>query len=184
MPTKKNSIFSSSANFLNCLYYNPENLNIFDNCTSGKIWNMTKVVLLNEELGSQMQIYLALCEDFSVEIAESLEATMYLLRKLRPEVLLCDYHLECFTTNGKSGIDFIRRIKRKYSQLKVVTILTEEDRPYESEIQRDGADGVIYKPIRNRLLIANIKKLVTSGQQAALIPNASSTGNMVKANLA
>jgi len=145
---------------------------------------MTKVVLLNEELGSQMQIYLALCEDFSVEIAESLEAAMYLLRKLRPEIFLFDYHLERFIANGKSGIDFIRKIKRKYSHLKVVTILNEQDRPYESEIQRDGADGVIYKPIRNRLLIANIKKLIPTNQQTALIPNASSTGNMVKANLA
>ncbi|MFQ5769575.1 MAG: response regulator [bacterium] len=122
---------------------------------------MTKIIMLNEELGSQMQIYLALCDGYKIEIADNVESVMYLLRTVKPEILLLDYHLDCFKSNGKTGIDFIKKIKKKYHHLKVMTILDRKDKPLESEIQQNGADGVIYKPIKNRNLITNLKKLTT-----------------------
>lgn len=115
--------------------------------------------MLNEELGSQMQIYLALCDSYRIEIAESLESAMYLLRKVRPEILVMEYNLNQLATNGKTGLDFIKKIKKKYNHLKVVTILDNEDREMESTIQQNGADGVLYKPIKNKKLMTDVRKL-------------------------
>ncbi len=133
---------------------------------------MTRIVLLNDELGSQMQIYLALCDGYSIEIAESVEAAMYLLRKLRPEILVMDYDLTHFRARGKQGIDFIRKVKRKYNHLKIVTILDDKDKVYETEIQQNGADGIVYRPLKNRHIILNVKKVEESLNQnkTTLIP--------------
>lgn len=121
---------------------------------------MKKILMLNEDLGSQMQMYLALCDAYKVEIAENVESVMYLLRKLQPAILLMDYNLEQLRVNGKSGLDFLKKIKRKYNNLKVVTILDNKDKPFESEIQQNGADGILYKPIRVRSLITHVNNLV------------------------
>ncbi len=123
---------------------------------------MIKIILLNEELGSQMQIYLALCDGYKIEIADNIENAMYLLRKLKPEILLLDFNLDYFNANGKTGIDFIKKIKRKYTDLKVLTILDSKDKSKESELQENGADEILYKPIKNRRLLTNVKKLSTS----------------------
>lgn len=118
--------------------------------------------MLNGELGSQMQIYLALCDSYNVEIAENVESAMYLLRKVKPEILLMDLNLDQSKANGKLGLDFLKKVKKKYSSLKVVTILDHKDKPYESEIQLNGADGVLYKPIKVRILISHVRKLASA----------------------
>ena len=117
---------------------------------------MKKIVMLNEDLGTQMQIYLALCDAYKVEIAENVESAMYLLRKTKPEVLLLDYNLDQFTSNGKTGVDFIKKVKKKYNDLKVMMIMDIND---QIQIQEHGADEVLYKPIRNKNLILNVKRL-------------------------
>lgn len=106
-----------------------------------------------------MQLYLALCDQYKVEIAENLESVMYLLRKERPEILLFDFNLDYFKSNGKSGFKFLRKIKKKYNNLKVLTILENKDKSLETEIQKNGADGILYKPIKNRNLLAYLNKI-------------------------
>lgn len=122
---------------------------------------MKKIVLLNDELGTQMQIYLALCDVYRVEIAENIESAMYMLRKYHPQILLMDYHLEHLKSNGKNGVDFIKKVKKKYQDLKVMLILEGADRNYADKIQSDCVDGVICKPIKNRQLISYVRKLST-----------------------
>ncbi len=112
--------------------------------------------MLHEDLGTQMQIYLALCDAYKVEIAENVESAMYLLWKTKPEIILLDYKLDQFTSNGKTGVDFIRKVKKKYIDLKVIMIMDNND---QIQIQEHGVDEVLYKPIRNRSLISNVKKL-------------------------
>ncbi|MFQ5707218.1 MAG: response regulator [bacterium] len=120
---------------------------------------MKKIVILNEELGCQMQLYLALCDAYSVEVAENVKSAMYLLRKVRPEILLMDYDLNQFKHNGASGLRFLKKVKRKYESLKIVTILNNKDKHIATEIQENGADSILYKPIKNRRLIAHINRL-------------------------
>jgi DNA-binding response OmpR family regulator len=120
---------------------------------------MTKIVLLNEELKTQMQIYLALCDAYRVEIAEDPEAVMYMLRKLRPQILLLDFTLEHFQSNGKTTIDFLKKIKKKYRDLKVMMLLDDEEKEHEESVQAFGADSVLYKPVKNKHLLRNVRKL-------------------------
>jgi DNA-binding response OmpR family regulator len=124
---------------------------------------MKRIVILNDELKTQMQIYLALCDAYRVEIAEDVEAVMYMLRKMHPEILLLDYDLEHFRRNGKSSIDFLRKIRKKYTGLKIMMLLGDEDRADEDKIQEYGADGILYKPVKNRRLLKTIKSLSVNG---------------------
>jgi len=120
---------------------------------------MKRIVLLNDELKTQMQIYLALCDVYRVEVAEDVEAVMYMLRKMQPEILLLDYDLEHFRSNGKTCIDFLRKIKKKYAGLKVMMLLEGEDPDLEEKIQEHCGDCVLYKPVKNRHLRRRIKSL-------------------------
>ncbi len=124
--------------------------------------------MLHEDLGTQMQIYLALCDAYKVEIAENVESAMYLLRKTKPEILLLDYKLDQFTSHGKTGVDFIRKVKKKYIDLKVMMIMDNND---QFQIQEHGVDEVLYKPIKNRNLISNVRRLASAtASEASLIP--------------
>jgi len=131
---------------------------------------MKKIVLLNDELGTQMQIYLALCDVYRVEIAENVESAMYMLRRFHPEILLMDYSLSHLKTNGKTGVDFIKKIKRKYQDLKVVMILDGTEKQLAIEIQENGVDSTICKPFKNRHLISNVKKLSVEPEMSILDP--------------
>lgn len=106
-----------------------------------------------------MQIYLALCDKYAIEIAENVRSAMYLLRKMKPEILLMEYSIEQLNHNGHSPIKFLKKVKRKYNDLKVVTILDDKDENLAKEVQSNGADEVLYKPIKNRFLISRMRKL-------------------------
>ena|SRR3990172_7987831 len=123
---------------------------------------MKKILILNDELGTQMQIYLALCDVYKVEIAEDLESVMYYLRKMQPEIFLLDYNLEKFKNNGKTSLDLIRKVRKKYRDLKIVMLMEADDKCFENEVQEHGADGILYKPIKTKHLISNLKRLETA----------------------
>ncbi len=123
---------------------------------------MKKILILNSELGTQMQIYLALCDAYKVEIAENIQSVMYQLRKMRPEILLLDYNLEELTQNGKTASDLVRKVKKKYEHLKVVLIVDDETPLLSSGDEAFGADSVLCRPIQNRNLITNVNKLATT----------------------
>lgn len=123
---------------------------------------MKKVLILNAELGTQMQIYLALCDVYKVEIAENIESVMYYLRKSKPEILVLDYDLEDLQSNGKTGADIARKVKKKYNDLKIMMVMNSEDKRLEDKVQEHGADGFLYKPIKNRHLISHVRRLATT----------------------
>jgi len=120
---------------------------------------MKKILILNADLGTQMQIYLALCDAYQIEIAENIDAVMYYLRKMRPEILVLDYNLEALQTNGRTGADVLRKVKKKYQDLKVVLLVDGDDRKHEIDGESDTADSILFKPIKNRNLISSVKKL-------------------------
>ncbi|MFQ5651418.1 MAG: response regulator [bacterium] len=133
---------------------------------------MKKILILNTELGTQMQIYLALCDAYKIEIAEDVESVMYYLRKMKPEIFLLDYNLQEIEPGGRNGADLVKKIKRKYSHLKVMMILDTEDRGLESQAHQYGADEVLFKPIKNRNLISYVNRLATTTvAKSVLNPN-------------
>jgi len=123
---------------------------------------MKKILILNCELGTQMQIYLALCDAYKIEIAEDIEAVMYYLRKMRPEIILLDYHLDESHSNVKTGLDLAKKLKKKYGDLKIMMLVDDEEMNFESEEGELIADGILHKPIKNSHLISNMRRLAAT----------------------
>ncbi len=123
---------------------------------------MKKILILNGELGTQMQIYLALCEQYKIEIAEDIESVMYYLRKMKPEIFLMDYRLDLENGSGKTGIDLARKLKRKYSDLKIMMIMDGEDASETISLEPEVADHVLMKPVKNQHLVTNMNKLAAA----------------------
>jgi len=127
---------------------------------------MKKILILNCELGTQMQIYLALCDAYKIEIAEDIEAVMYYLRKMRPEIILLDYHLDESHSNVKTGLDLARKLKKKYCDLKIMMLVDDAEVEFEFEGADRIADGILHKPIKNSHLISNMRRLATTPTMA------------------
>ncbi len=123
---------------------------------------MTKILILNCELGTQMQIYLALCDAYKIEIAEDIEAVMYYLRKMRPEIFLLDYRLDEIQSNVKTGAELAKKLKKKYSDLKIMMIMDGPDSEFDANDEDGFADGILFRPITNSSLLSNVRKLATA----------------------
>ena len=129
---------------------------------------MKKIVMLIEELGSQMRIHLALCDLYNILFAENIEATMYFLRRAKPDLVLVDFDLKPFREDHQRAIDLIGKIKGKYEDLKVVTILNQAERFAESDVQICGADAVLQRPIETENLIVKLSELTKPGANEVL----------------
>ena len=129
---------------------------------------MKKIVMLIEELGSQMRIHLALCDLYNILFAENIEATMYFLRRAKPDLLLIDFDLKPFKADHQRAIDLIGKIKGKYEDLKVVTILNHTEHIAESDVQLCGADAVLHRPIETENLIVKLSGLIKPGTKEVL----------------
>ncbi len=102
---------------------------------------MNRIIMLNDDLESQMRMYLALCPRYRIEIAENEVALMRLIRRKRPTLLMLDANHSRLAYNGKSAGKLIEKIKHKYHSLHVLAIVKEGDEHYGSTLQQRGADG-------------------------------------------
>ncbi|HHL71884.1 MAG TPA: response regulator [Bacteroidetes bacterium] len=108
---------------------------------------MNRIIILNEELESQMHLYLVLCEQYRVEIAEDEATLMRMIRRKKPRLVLLDAAYSGFNNNGKSVFRSIEKIKRKYEQLKIITIFDREEPSLISRAEKSGSDGVLLRPL-------------------------------------
>ena len=72
--------------------------------------------------------------------AESGEAALPLIRKLKPDVVLCDLHLP-----GISGLEVTERIVRGIEGTKVIVVSVLEDGPMPKRLIEAGASGYVGK---------------------------------------
>ena len=115
-----------------------------------------------------MRIHLALCDLYNILFAENIEATMYFLRRAKPDLVLVDFDLKPFREDHQRAIDLIGKIKGKYEDLKVVTILNQAERFAESDVQICGADAVLQRPIETENLIVKLSELTKPGANEVL----------------
>lgn len=104
---------------------------------------MNRIVMLNDDLESQMRMYLALCPRYRIEIAENEVSLMRLIRRKRPTLLLLDANHSRLSFNGKSPARLIEKIKQKYNSLHVLAIIKDGDDGFGAALQQRGADGWI-----------------------------------------
>jgi DNA-binding response OmpR family regulator len=128
----------------------------------GRTWaaTMNRIIMLNEDLESQMRMYLALCPRYRIEIAENELSLMRLLRRKKPQLLLLDAHYSRFNNNGKSVTKMVEKIKRKYNQLPVLTIINDDAERLGRNLQQRGADGWITRQIRTDDLLQRVDVLL------------------------
>ena len=130
----------------------------------GRIWDatMNRIVMLNEDLESQMRMYLALCPRYRIEIAENELALMRVLRRKKPNLLLLDAHYSRFNHNSRSVSKLVEKIKRKYTRLPVLAIVSGEDERLGEVLTQLGADGWITRRIQIDSLIQRVDDLLQS----------------------
>jgi len=128
----------------------------------GRIWaaTMNRIVMLNEDLESQMRMYLALCPRYRIEIAENELALMRLLRRKKPNLLLLDAHYSRFNNNGKSVGKLVEKIKRKYNHLPVLTIIRSEEAQVGEVLAQRGADGWVNRGVETDDLLQRVDNLL------------------------
>jgi DNA-binding NarL/FixJ family response regulator len=121
---------------------------------------MNRIIMLNEDLESQMRMYLALCPRYRIEIAENELSLMRLLRRKKPHLLLLDAHYSRLNHNGKSVTKMVEKIKRKYNHLPVLTIVDGDDERLGNTLQQRGADGWISRCIQIDALLQRVDELL------------------------
>ncbi len=72
--------------------------------------------------------------------AESAEAALPQIRKLQPDILLCDLHLP-----GLSGLELTERVVRSDSGTRVIAVSVLEDGPMPRRLLEAGASGYVGK---------------------------------------
>ena len=127
---------------------------------------MNRIIILDEELESQMRMYLALCNSYRVEIAEDEATLMRMIRRKNPKLILLDANYSGFNNNGKSIHKTIEKIKKKYNNLKVVTILDRDDTELHLSTTEEASDAVLLRPIDESNVLKRVKEQLSANALA------------------
>ncbi|MDQ7054724.1 MAG: response regulator [candidate division KSB1 bacterium] len=123
---------------------------------------MNRIIILNEELESQMRMYLSLCDRYRVEIAEDEANLMRMIRRKNPKLVFIDADYSGFNGNGKTVFKTIQKIKKKYKDLKVVAIMQSNDRKMLEKVHEVGGDGVLLRPIHEDEVLESVDRILPS----------------------
>lgn len=120
---------------------------------------MDRIIILNDDLESQMRMYLALCASYRIDIAEDEVVLMRLLRRKRPDLLLLDAHYSRFNQDGKTACKLIQKIKHKHRRVRVLAIVASDER-LGCSLQESGADGWVDRHVEAGELLARVSRLL------------------------
>jgi DNA-binding NtrC family response regulator len=112
-----------------------------------------KIIIFNEELRSQMQMYLALHHRHDVEIAEDEDTLLQILDNNNADITFLDLNYASGEHNGETGVKLVRQVREKYPRLKVIGIHNGQDSKLETKALEFGANDFITRPIKNRQLL-------------------------------
>ena len=129
-------------------------------CDKHGLASMNRIIILNEELESQMRMYLALCDRYRVEIAENEANLMRMIRRKNPKLIFLDAKYSGFINNGKSVCKTIQKIRNKYENLKIVTIMDGDDHKLMNRVREFGSDSVLLRPINESKVVQSVKDLL------------------------
>jgi PleD family two-component response regulator len=119
--------------------------------------NSMKIIIYNDELRSEMQMYLALSHRYEVEIAQDPEDLLRLLAENAADFTFIDLGAQSGELARKKGFELIDRILKHHPAIKVVGICDREDELLQQAAAHQGIPQVITRPIRNRELFKMIE---------------------------
>ncbi|MDZ7371919.1 MAG: hypothetical protein ONB12_12180 [candidate division KSB1 bacterium] len=114
-----------------------------------------KIVIFNEDLRSEMQMYLALSNLYDVTIADSEDDLLQLLDRGSADYAFVDLDSGEEAENQQKRLEIADRIRKKHPQMKIVGICSDKNRLPE-DAARAGIKFVT-RPIRNRDLLQVIE---------------------------
>ncbi len=92
---------------------------------------------------------------FAVEICHSAEAAFVLLQTKQFEICLLDWMLP-----GIQGVDFLKKIRPQYSQLKIMMVTAKADAESIVMGLEFGADDYLAKPFAAKVLVVRVRNLM------------------------
>ncbi|QSE97405.1 sigma-54-dependent transcriptional regulator [Fulvivirga lutea] len=101
--------------------------------------------------------------DYSVSTAEDGESGFKLLKKDKPDLVLCDFKLPDY-----SGIDMLRKIKVLHPQLPVIIITGYSDVKIAVDALKKGAYNYVTKPLYPDEILMMVKEAISSHHQPIL----------------
>ena len=110
-----------------------------------------KIVIFNEDLRSEMQMYLALSNHYDVSIAEDEDDLMQLLENHAADYTFLD--LDCGETQrgrSKKALEIASRIQEKHPKIELVGICDTQDDTLTQMAAGIGIKRVVTRPIKNR----------------------------------
>jgi len=114
-----------------------------------------KVFLIDDHALVRTGLKMILSGEMDIEVvgdADSGEEALPLLRKLKPDIVLCDLHLP-----GLSGLEITERITRSDLPTKVIIVSVLEDGPLPKRLLEAGAAGYIGKAGDARELLRAVR---------------------------
>lgn len=117
-----------------------------------------KIIIFNDELRSQMQMYLALHRRYEVEIAEDENALIELLDQAKTDITFLDLNYSSSDNNSETGIKLAKQVRRKYPHLRLIGIYDGQSPKLRDRAQKLGFADLITRPIRNRELLKAIEQ--------------------------
>ena len=112
-----------------------------------------KIIIFDDELGSEMQMYLALSHRHEVEIAQDPHDLLTLLEENAADLTFIDLGLCKGEVHTMNAFELTEQIKKKHPKIKVVGIIDQENDQLKEEAANLGIPAVITRPIRNRELL-------------------------------
>jgi DNA-binding NarL/FixJ family response regulator len=119
---------------------------------------MIRVFLLDDHALVRTGYRLTLQQEVDMDVvgeAGSAEEGLPLIRRLKPDVVLCDLHLP-----GLSGLDVTERLARGGGGTKVVIVSVQEDGPMPKRLLDAGASGYLGKACDAQELFRAIREAV------------------------
>jgi len=121
---------------------------------------MDRIIMLNDDLESQMRMYLALCPRYRIDIAENEVSLMRLVRRKRPNLIVVDANHSRFHPDGKSAEKLISKIRNKYDWVRILGIVDSGDESFGHSLVTHGADDWIDRFIDTDELLDRVDRIL------------------------
>ena len=118
-----------------------------------------KIIILNDELRSEMQMYLALSHRHEVEIAQDVDDLMQLLAEHAADLTFLDLSVSQIDDETIDVFELAENIMKDHPKIKVVGICDQDEDILKAEAVNQGIPKIITRPIKNRELL----KMVEAG---------------------
>ena len=112
-----------------------------------------KIVIFNEDLRSEMQMYLALSNHYEVSIAEDEDDLMQLLDASSADFTFLDLDYGSQAQKNKKRLEIATLIQKKHPMTKVVGICDCKDKGFSKMAAGHGIQKMVTRPIKNRELL-------------------------------